>query len=409
MATGMGVTIQPDVFAFGQRGKYQYEVPLGAAVQIGGWNAFQQLCALLDRATPSRPVRELQHIEGKVEFDDKPVTSSAVGRTFLNANDTLTTTDGKAEVLLTPGVFLRMGPNSKVTMVSPSLTDTRLEVVNGSAMVEVNKLSKDTSIQVTDSGATISLEKTGLYRFAGGSPRVASVYDGKATVQMNDRKVSVGKNKQVSLVAELKPNKFNAKDDQEDDLYAWSKVRDEYSSAASYASLRSVGAGRNIDPSMGYGYDGYGPMGLGYSGLGIRPGWFWNSGFNSWTWLPGTNAFYSPFGYGFYSPSLIGYAPVVYAPLRGRPGTPVAIPVNPTRTPAVAGVARPAVVTPNGGHFGGPQRSALAARTAPGAPAGAAASGAGAHAAAGPGMSGGARSMSMGGASAHSMGGASHK
>src|SRR5438067_325823 len=107
------------------------------------------LCAFGQGYTISARPGVINYIEGKVQFDDKPVTSSAVGRTFLNANDTLTTTDGKAEVLLTPGVFLRLGPDSTIRMVSPSLTDTRVEVVEGPAMVEVNELSKDTSIQVT--------------------------------------------------------------------------------------------------------------------------------------------------------------------------------------------------------------------------------------------------------------------
>jgi hypothetical protein len=45
---------------------------------------------------------------------------------------------GRAEVLLTPGVFLRVDENSAVRLVSDSLTDTRVELLRGSAILEVS-------------------------------------------------------------------------------------------------------------------------------------------------------------------------------------------------------------------------------------------------------------------------------
>jgi hypothetical protein len=42
----------------------------------------------------------------------------------LQTGESLTTGNGKAEVLLTPGVFLRVGSDSLVKMISPSLTNT---------------------------------------------------------------------------------------------------------------------------------------------------------------------------------------------------------------------------------------------------------------------------------------------
>jgi len=38
------------------------------------------------------------------------------------------TQSGKAEVLLTPGVFARLGDNSSMEMVSPNLTNTQFSV-----------------------------------------------------------------------------------------------------------------------------------------------------------------------------------------------------------------------------------------------------------------------------------------
>jgi hypothetical protein len=45
---------------------------------------------------------------------------------------------GRAEVLLTPGVFLRVDENSAIRMQSNSLSDTRVELLRGSAIIEVS-------------------------------------------------------------------------------------------------------------------------------------------------------------------------------------------------------------------------------------------------------------------------------
>ncbi len=48
-------------------------------------------------------------------------------------------------------------------------------------------------------------------------------------------------------------------------------------------------------------------------GVGYGPGWFWNPYFATYSWLPGDGFFYSPFGYPFYSPAYVVYAPRYYA------------------------------------------------------------------------------------------------
>ncbi len=55
----------------------------------------------------------------------------------MEKGQTLATEDARAEVLLTPGVFLRLGSHSSFKMVSNLLSDTRLEVLSGTAIVEV--------------------------------------------------------------------------------------------------------------------------------------------------------------------------------------------------------------------------------------------------------------------------------
>jgi len=162
-------------------------------------------------------------------------------------------------------------------------------------------------------------------------------------VNFGDREVRLRKGHEVLISDALKATKFDAK--QPDDLYAWSNVRSEYEAAASYQTARSVRAN---------GFIGAGGYGLGGPS---SPGWYWASGFDSYAWLPGSGAFYSPFGYGFYAPGAVAYAPVVVTPVcrggnwngdngnhgnhgpwnghwNGR-GTNASVPVNPNRPPAV--------------------------------------------------------------------------
>jgi hypothetical protein len=283
-------------------------------------------CAFPQAYTISAKPGAVNYIEGPVSINGNPITANQ-RRMFVNANDTLATGDGsKAEMLLTPGVFVRLGSASSVKMISPSLADTAIEVIRGEVVVEVAEFEKENNLRVLDHGVPTKIEKIGVYRFET-DPAAAQVFSGKAEVGDGDRHVELGKDRQVLLAEGLKAQKFDAKKAQ-DDLYAWSEVRDQYVAAASYSAAKNVSTFSNS-------FDGFG----GYYG----PGWFWNSGWNSFAWLPGEGAFFSPFGYGYFSPYAIAYAPVVYlVPIKGT--RPVPVPVNPARPLVINGVTSKPVV-----------------------------------------------------------------
>ena len=87
----------------------------------------------------------------------------------LGAGESLKTTNGRAEVQLTPSVFLRVGQNSQVKMVSPSLIHTAIEVQAGRAEVEVDQLFEQSDLRIvmgSGAGATQTLlVKPGIYEF----------------------------------------------------------------------------------------------------------------------------------------------------------------------------------------------------------------------------------------------------
>jgi hypothetical protein len=322
----------------------------------------------------------------------------------VNANDTLETASGsKAEMLLTPGVFVRLGSASAVKMVSPSLADTAIEVTRGEVVLEVSELEKENNIRILEHGVTTKILKVGLYRFEG-EPAMAQVLEGKAEVEAGDRHVEIGKDHQVMLAENLKPEKFSSKS-VDDDLYAWSQTRDEYVSAASYSAAKNVGYSNSFD-----GFGGY-----------LGPGWAWNSGWNSYAWLPGNGAFFSPFGFGYFSPYAVGYAPIAYLPVNGIRG--VAVPVNPSKPVTIGGVtSKPVIpgqapvamtaysgVGRSGGHV---TSAAIAHSSAPASHVGY--SGGGGGASSGRGYSGGAiagggMAHSSASAGAPSAGGGGHK
>src|SRR5205823_11016075 len=80
------------------------------------------ISAMPQAYTVSAKPGAVNYIEGHAFLNGQPLSDKGLRSTFLNANDTLSTDLGKAEILLTPGVFLRIGDNSEIRMVSPSLT-----------------------------------------------------------------------------------------------------------------------------------------------------------------------------------------------------------------------------------------------------------------------------------------------
>jgi len=227
----------------------------------------------------------LNYVEGQVSMGAETLNSKSIGSAELQTGQALTTDKGKAEVLLTPGVFLRLDDHSSATMISPNLTDTQVEITKGRAMVEVAELYKANDIRVLQNGSITQLLKPGLYDFDAGRNQVR-VFDGEALVRDGDHQMKLKSGREVSLDngTPFKANKFDKKAFETSDLYRFSSLRSSYLAEA------------NVDVARGYvsGY-GYGP---GWYG----GGWYWNPWFSAYTFIPGEGIFYSPFGYGFYSP-----------------------------------------------------------------------------------------------------------
>jgi hypothetical protein len=257
----------------------------------------------------------IHYTEGQVTLDGGAVQSKFGEFPEVKPGQVLATQDGRAEILLTPGVFLRLAENSSFKMVTNQLSNTRLEISSGTAMVEVGELLQDNAIAVGFHGADVSLGKRGLYRFDS-DPDKFRVYEGEASfVTASSDPTVVRKGHEIVLGDKLEAQTFDTKNT--DDFYRWSARRDEYVAQANISAAKSA---------RDSGYSGMGYNGTGYNGTGMTPGlgsWAFNPWFGMFTYLPFDGTYMSPFGYGFYSPYAVGglYGP--YSPylLGGGGGT----------------------------------------------------------------------------------------
>jgi hypothetical protein len=266
----------------------------------------------------------VQYVEGRAYLDNQPVDPKFGQFPAIKNNQEFRTGAGRAEILLTPGVFLRLGEDSSVRMLSNSLTDTRVEILTGSAMIECDDVPKDNSIEAVYKGNAIRFEKQGLYR-VDAEPARLRVFEGEAVVTDGSGHVAVKAGKATNLDGVLQAENFDRKST--DSLYNWSDRRAAYVAQANVVSASTASSGS----SSGYsGYGGYGLLGGGYGGLGyggygygynsaFLGGWMFNPSFGMYTWLPYSGFGYSPFGYTYFSPYTVGYAPI-YAGYGGYGG-----------------------------------------------------------------------------------------
>jgi len=233
-------------------------------------------------------VGALQYIEGHAFVDGKAVAGNQEKLPILNEGSMLSTAKGHAEMLLTPGVFLRLDNQSAIRLTAAGLADTSVLLLRGSAMLEVDDLHKDNLIRVQVGKQTTRVLQAGLYRFDT-QPGGVEVLDGKAAVTEGDRTLKAGKHHEIEA-ADFQLARFKSETD--DGLSRWSRLRSEYESEASVSSAQYV-----YDMGMPWGFSD----------------WFWNPWFDSWTWLPASGFCMNPYGFGYWSPWMVySYFPQRY-------------------------------------------------------------------------------------------------
>ncbi|MGA9774033.1 MAG: FecR family protein [Blastocatellia bacterium] len=231
-------------------------------------------------------------IEGDVSYmRDKAAWSKLTSGDELREGDTVKTgANSRAEVLLTPGCYLRLAENTGFVLSDTSVNKFKIEILEGSALIEASVI--EDPMTVATPKTEFSIIRKGLYRF-----NVSN--DGKAEAAVRKGRINVGQTfvkgdkKAIYDNGTLAIASYGKKDT--DSFDQWSKDR----SKTLIAANRNL-SNRNIDRRALFGF--------------VSNVWIRDSRCGCYTFLP--------FGYGFSSPYGGDYAvcnPFWYS-YRPRPG-----------------------------------------------------------------------------------------
>jgi hypothetical protein len=164
----------------------------------------------------------IQYIEGDVFGEGLLPTLPPDRYLQMENGHSLRTKQGRAELLLSPGAYLRLGENGLLRIEQNKLDDTQLTLEQGSALIEVVQQIKGNRIRVRFLTSVIEVKKPGLYRLDAASGELR-VYGGAVLVESRNKKTTIKMGRMVRLDRDLVPKKFDV--DAADSLHEWAGRR----------------------------------------------------------------------------------------------------------------------------------------------------------------------------------------
>jgi hypothetical protein len=232
----------------------------------------------------------INYSEGDVLVNGQPLQRKFGTYTSLKEGSDLVTRSGRAEILLTPNTYMRVGEESGIRMISADLGDTRLELLGGSAVVDSSTAPGKTPVSVTVRAAEVRFLAPGKFRLDSDPPQLR-VFEGEAEVESNGNTVKVAPSQVAPLDGASIVRKFTEGSDNLLDL--WSDERHSLI-ASNLTDAQNIGDPLLDSSSMLPGdpaYLGYVPL-ASYPPLIGRP-YSAASGYPTYG--------YSPYGYSPYS------------------------------------------------------------------------------------------------------------
>lgn len=223
--------------------------------------------------------------DGEVFVDGKAVEHNPNGFTTIPKDGTLKTSEGRAEVLLTPGSFLRVSEFSSFRLLDNNTDNVAVELLEGAALVEVTELLDQNQLTFRAQNRIIRPLKGGVYLIEISPVARVRAYDGgEATVSVNDEQFVVKSNRELVASADgWVVSKFDPADT--DPLYRWAKRRSEYISMANLSAARTAPSRNSM---LGNG--------------NLLGNWYFNPFFGTMTYVPWGHGVFSPFGYSYFNP-----------------------------------------------------------------------------------------------------------
>jgi len=256
-----------------------------------------------DRYVISARAGAVNFAEGSVEVNRGGRNSAVRVGEEIEVGERLSTgANGRAEILLNPGSYMRVGANSSLELATTALDDLRIKMYGGSAMFEVFASDKFRVSIIAPKGR-LTLIESGIYRVdvaANGMATVnvwdglAELGDGPRTEVKKSRSGTIGTG--TSIV--VKFDRHN-----KDELVTWSKTRGKELAKATQAIKDRAMRGALINSFNGGRWGFYNSFGL----------WVRDASFGRYCFLPFGAGWYSPYGYG-YGNSIWWYnlPPVIY-------------------------------------------------------------------------------------------------
>ncbi len=231
----------------------------------------------------------VNRVEGKVNLKSQDSALEAMGKasmgTQMKEGERLSTdANSHAELLLSPGSYLRLNEKTEIEAVRTMFDNTRFDVIQGSVILEVGEIDKKLPFEIGTPRSVVSINKPGIYRIdvlgkdVAVSVRKGEVYLGTREQLFANSATKIGGNKVYRLTGDAPPQTAKLSAKVFDAFDQWSYMQAESLVAANYGMLtraRSRGA--------------------------LLSGWIYDPFSNRYTFIPGSWRFATPYGFAFYS------------------------------------------------------------------------------------------------------------
>lgn len=243
-----------------------------------------------DKYVISAKAGGVNHIEGDVTVIRENGRSGLVlKRDELAVGDRISTgLNSRAEILLNPGSYMRIGPETSFEFVSTDLEALQIRIEKGSAIFEVYA-SDDFKVAVSTPKVNVTLFETGIFRVDArndGSVKVAS-WEGKAKI--SDSNATIVKEGKEATVMDGRTMVTGFDQGDKDSFETWSKTRGK-ALAKNTSQLKNDTMRSALMSSFNRrAWNVYDSFGL----------WVFDASFGAYSFLPFGYGWYSPYGYGF--------------------------------------------------------------------------------------------------------------
>ncbi len=200
-----------------------------------------------------------------------------------------TSNDGRLEVLLNPGSYLRVAENSEFELADDSLESLEVKLIRGTAIVEATGAEEtELAIGITTPHAKMTIVRRGLYRVnvVPGDATELFVRKGRVLLGSSQTKVKDGY-KVIFKSTTFSVAKMNKADKEKDYFEGWSKQR-----ADAVAVVNRRLQGKSVNAFLASYNDDW------FDRIWFRRAayWLFSPRAGSWTFLPYFYGWGSPYG-----------------------------------------------------------------------------------------------------------------